>query len=34
MCIEPPSLGPFEVIGASSSSFFERALAVPSQDGG
>jgi hypothetical protein len=29
-----PSLGPFEAIGASSSSYFKRALAVPPRDGG
>jgi hypothetical protein len=28
------SLGPFEAIGASSSSCFKRALAVPPRDGG
>jgi hypothetical protein len=33
-CVEPPSLGPFEAIGASSSSCFKCALAVPLRDGG
>jgi hypothetical protein len=31
---QPPSLGPFKAIGASSSSCFKRALAVPPRDGG
>jgi hypothetical protein len=30
----PPSLGPFEAIGASSSSCFKRTLAVLPRDGG
>jgi hypothetical protein len=29
-----PEAGPFKAIGPSSSSYFERALAVPPQDGG
>jgi hypothetical protein len=33
-CVEPPSLGPFEAIGASSPSCSKRALAVPLWDGG
>jgi hypothetical protein len=31
---QPPSLGPFEAIGASSSTCFERSLAVPPRDNG
>jgi hypothetical protein len=33
-CVESPSLGPFEAIGASSSTCFVRSLAVSPQDGG
>jgi hypothetical protein len=29
-----PDLGPFEAIGANSSSYFKHALAVPPRDGG
>jgi hypothetical protein len=33
-CVEPPSLGPLEAIGASSPACCKRALAVPPRGGG
>jgi hypothetical protein len=33
-CVEPPSLGPFEVIGVSSLTCFIRSLVVSPRDGG